>query len=195
MPLTLFASNLSLETGGSWYKVCTNLKEAYTGGWIDYQLEAAYEVGCYTDAWIGMNWISKKHSKHNAFRTWNSSGECTKFSDKRQIWILPLSFGAKYFFYLTPRLSLYVGGGPAYTFVKAERDFIYRSKTFSKQGLGAIIKSGIRYDWGNYTFVNLFCDYFHQDFRLNRAQRRAATYRDVLNLSGFKVGLSIGVYF
>ena len=196
LPITLFASNWSLETGGAWYRPHNkSLKNIYTGGWIDLELEAAYGVGCNTDAWIGLNWISKKHNTHHAFKTLNSSGDYSKSDDKKQLWILPISLGAKYFFYLTPRLSLYVGGGPAYTFVKAERHAVFRNKTFSKQGLGAVIQSGIRYDWGDYTFVNLFCNYFHQNFHLSHTQRRASIQKSVLDLSGWKIGLSLGVYF
>lgn len=192
-PCALFAENWSMELGAAFYRPQKSVKEVYSGGWIDYQLEASRILNCNVEIWAGVNWIAKKHEESEDY--FSSEGSCSSIEDKKRIWILPVSIGAKYFYYFTPRISAYVGGGIVYTFLRMERHGDYVKNAHSKHGLGAVIKSGIRYDWGDYTFVNVFVDYYSQKFDLSRSERELGIDRHELDLSGLKIGLGVGVYF
>lgn len=186
-PFLGHASCWTLEVGPSFYHPHRALTKAYSGGWIDYQLEGSKILNENVELWAGVNWISKRQK--------NDDYSDSYFDEKKQIWILPVSIGAKYYYYFTPCLSAYIGGGAVCTFLRMEYHTYHFHHDSSKQALGAIIKSGVRFDWGNYTFLNFFADYYHQTFHLSHSQREISINRKIMDLSAFKVGCTIGVYF
>lgn len=233
-PLTLFASDWTLELRGAYYKpVSKKLREAYSGGWIDYQLEAGYFIEDDIDIWVGVNWISKKKktntghfsissedsysSYYDYFYSYDSSyyfpssysysfDDSYSYTysdtyyghyiyDKKQIWILPLTIGSRYYFCLTPCLNLYVGAGVSLTFVELQFSGYHVHDNASKVGVGALLKSGLRYNWGSYTFIDLFADYFFQEIHLSHSERDLGIDERDVNIGGFKIGLGVGVYF
>ncbi len=191
MPIYLFAQNWNLEVGAAHYNAPKILKDHFSGGWIDCQIEASYLMDDCVELWVGTNWIAKKHKTDEEDSSYSF---CSSEIEKNQIWILPISAGAKYFFYVTPCASIYLGAGVVCTFMTVTHENYYSKDSFSKNGIGAVIKSGIRYDWGDYTFVNIFCDYYHQVFQLSHSDMQLG-YNRTFDLSGYKAGFSFGVYF
>jgi hypothetical protein len=154
---------------------------SYSGS---YSFDSSYYSGSYS--------FDSSYYSDDSSSDWCYSSEVNR---RKQIWILPLSFGSKYFYNLTPRISVYLGAGVVYTYLRIEHRTAYFNEHFSKHGLGAVIKSGLRYDWGKYTFVNLFVDYFHQNFHLSHLEREVSIDRKIMNLSALKIGFTVGVYF
>lgn len=237
LPLSLFASDWTLELRGAYYRpVSKKLRESYSGGWLDYQLEASYAYDCNMDIFVAVNWVSKKKKLETGYFDISCDSSSTYYSsysdyfssysyytydysydysysyessyspdsdccsghfihDQKRIWILPLTLGSRYTFHFTPCFELYVGAGACLTFVDIQYDSHHFEDYASKIGMGAVLKSGARYNWGEYTFIDFFVDYFIQEMSLSRSERDLGLDDNHVNLSGLKIGLGIGVYF
>lgn len=174
--------------------------------WFDYQVEAAHNFENNWQLWTNVSWFTKKRPiKRDAFYGpaghYHDSSYCrysTNHNKKhRRLYILPLSLGLKYNLCITPCARFYLGAGPSYTFLKIKHPISIFNKYITRQGIGALFKSGFQYDIGEYTFLDLFVDYLYQRFHFSQFDSYIDGYtkRKQMNIGGFKIGIGLGVYF
>lgn len=189
IPTKLIASDWYMQIRSSYfYPTSKPVREAYSRVWLDYQFEASTLISGNWHFWTNVNWSSKRGN-----RDFNS------FDERTRIWVLPISAGAKYQFPLNSCLSLYLGAGLSYTALRVEHEFsFFHEKHFTtRQSLGLVGKSGLMWLLSDYTFLDFFIDYYHQRFNISahccKNEDLKSHYR--VDLSGFKFGLGLGVYF
>lgn len=193
LPFLLLAE-YTLEVRGAYYHPQSkSLRKRFGNSWYDFQVEASKFLCDNVELWGATDWIVKKKRFRERFDySFDYSEENRHYT---RLWILPLSIGGKYHFFVNPCLSIYLGAGAAVTFLN-----IHNSSSFSKHHaaearLGAVLKSGIHYDYGDYTFFDFFVDYFYQRINISHAYRHFRIDSGHLDLSGPKIGLGLGVYF
>jgi hypothetical protein len=209
LPLTLMAQNCLDDCdkpliAKEWSKWTMDVRVAYfhpcskqttkifSNAWIDYEVEVTRNLRPNLQLWLGVDWTNKKgHLPKKPYGYHNST----------RISIAPIHAGFKAIFPLTCKLDAYIGGGICVSFLKLKNhsDF-FRAKLGSapydkfvtKNNVGAITKVGLRYVNGKCTFLDLFADYYcAPDFKFGR-HHFPNRYLDV---SGYKLGLGLGVFF
>lgn len=168
------------------------LTQVYSRGWIDYEVEATRRLGNNFQAWIGTDWTHKR-------------GELGKkpagYHNPSRIAISPVHVGLKGVFPLRGNLDFYAGLGLCISFIKIQShsDF-YRAhlgpptcKRFvHKNTVGAIVKTGVRYAYGKYTYFDFFADYYYSpEIKLSEKE---FSHRKI-STSGLKLGAGIGIFF
>lgn len=186
----------TLEIRGAYYRPQSKiLREKFGNSWFDFQVETSTFVCENIELFLGVDWIIKRRNFHG-YSCYFSEHCCSCHDrDYLRFWLLPFTFGAKYHYFFTPCLSAYLGAGGAVTAVNIERHSYFFKDYAAIVDVGAIFKSGLHFDYGNYTFFDVFVDYFYQQVRLNQWERRVGLDRHVIDLSGLKIGLGLGVYF
>lgn len=119
-------------------------------------------------------------------------GHSVGLSNNTTLKLTPISAGLNWIFLPDGNFQPYVGAGVAYNQLITEdgspADIQSRVK---KWQLGAVVKSGIRYQFYEGFFINMFLDYAHQRFSFSSTDRLVS--RNDVNLSGFKFGLGVGI--
>jgi hypothetical protein len=172
----------------------------YSSALIDYQVETSKRIHPFIEVWAGVNWMNKKGDLYDHYHL---------FKQKNRIYILPLSIGFKFIFPVMECLDIYAGMGGCYSFLQIKHhwdDLIYESsdlslftplkKHIAKRNVGVVAKIGLRWTVGPTTFINIFADYFMQQFHFSRKHDfRGNHVWKHLNCDGLKLGAGFGVYF
>ncbi|SPJ31956.1 hypothetical protein [Candidatus Protochlamydia amoebophila] len=201
LPICLCASDWTLEVRGAYFQPSSKqFRKVYSSCLIDYQVETSKRVHPLFEVWAGINWMNKKG---------NLRDDYSMFKQKNRIYILPLTLGFKFTYPLTNYLDIYTGAGACYSFLHIKhrwedfsRDSSYSSyfsslkKHISKHGVGVVAKVGLRWTIGPTTFIDLFADYFVQQFHFSRKHDFNGNHVwKHLNCDGLKLGAGFGVYF
>lgn len=186
----------------------TNTKKCdhYSDVWADYQVQIAKRFCNDWQAFIEFDAAQINGNRHH-----DGIDELGLFErhHKSDFWVMPLTFGVKYFFNLCQDFNIYVGGGAAYTFLtRSENDrriddvFGERRNHNSdtKGAWGGVLKTGVIYTFCNSWFVDVFADYLFQKFDFKRRSDPFSTTdfhhnKHTLDVSGFKIGAGIGYNF
>ena len=167
-------------------------RKRYSNWGVEYQGEVAKEICNNTYAWLNVGWMSTRG--HNRRRFDDSCG-----GERRHLKVLPVSFGLKQKFCITPCANFYLGLGASYAFVRFERDHHQRFRRHHRNhngSWGGAVKSGFQYRIWECAFIDLFADYYYQPgVKHHDGLRRNRTRRHNLQMSGFKLGAGIGVNF
>lgn len=184
------------------------IKNMYSQSWIDFQVETSRTLMKYLDCWIGVSWTGKQHGKTEPFRYY--------VKDKTKFFLLPVSIGLRLIYPILPCTELYLGAGVCYSFLEIRNHFkedgyssscsSYYFKQFGsipykhhihKSNWGGIFKAGVHYTMCDSTFLDIFVDYYLQDFHFSdhSEESRQCFFKKNANCSGFKIGAGLGVYF
>lgn len=174
--------------GSYFYPTSKELRDSFSRVWLDYQFEIETDITCQWQTWANVGWTLKEGGKHYF----------DGFEEKNRLWILPISTGVRYLFPVTPCVNLYLGAGVSYTFIRLQEKFPYYSdfKKYESDGQWGIVgKSGLQWVLSDYTFLELFADYYTHRFKVSRHNSEYSLGSQKIDLSGFKFGLGFGVYF
>lgn len=180
----------SAEFRIAWYSPSSHkFRKIYSNSLADYQIELSKKLFGNWDLWLDVDYATKK-------------GHSTYFHDKTRITIVPIILGARYSFDLCYDFQLYLGAGVNYTFLRIHDDSHYVKKHVHKEQFGGTFKVGLKKYFCDCFFVDVFVDYFLQDFHFSGKDRLSSSsgserfvQRHSANLSGFKIGAGIGYTF
>jgi hypothetical protein len=207
LPLGVFAREIewtdpdwTLEVSGAYYlPSSTKIRHLYSGGWVDYQVLTSKRMYDFVDVWGSVNWMGKQ-------RTFRDE-DYNDVKNRTKIYVLPLAVGCSWIYPILPCTEVYFGVGGCFSFLNInnhctnyKRHGLSRSPFkhhIQRTDFGALIKCGVQYALSNDLFVDLFANYLSQRFHFGDHRKVTGKYRfkHHLNLSGFKFGLAIGVYF
>lgn len=163
----------------------SRLRKTYTNCFADYQLEVGKIVASNLQVWAGVCGFSKE-------------GHSRPFHDSTRLQLIPLNLGVKYFFNLAPCIAGYVGGGVCYSMLSIKDHSHYVHKHTNKNEFGGLLQSGLNYYFNDCIFVNIFADYYFQEFHFKKhsyASHSRYVERNSINLSGYKLGAGVGYNF
>ena len=119
---------------------------------------------------------------------YSESGHSRGIREKTRISLVPITLGLKYMICILPNTSAYLGIGGGGTFVHIHDHDHFLEHT-NKTAWGGILKSGIRYNFLECTFLDLFVDYSYMHLQFHSNHRKNA------NVGGLMIGGGIGIYF
>ena len=189
------------------------VRHIYGSGWADYQFELSKgfrglgvfgleELGGLEGLsgrdidwrlWVGVSGFSRK-------------GDSRGFHDRTRLDLIPINFGLKIFYPIFCNTKIYVGGGGSYSFLRIRDHSEFVHKHTRKEDWGGLVQSGITYNFYDWAVVSCFFDYYFQRFHFHdkhHSSRRGSTSfyddrfikRSDLDMSGYKIGVSLGVTF
>jgi len=206
-PLSLFAREIewtdtdwTLEIRGAYFSPSSKkMRHLHSGGWTDYQVETSKRIHDFFDVWAAVNWLGR-------VRSYRDHGY-NDVKNQSKIYVLPLSVGFKFIYPILPCTEVYLGVGGCYSFLNIYNHCSdYKRHELSrcpfkrhrhKTNYGAVIKLGIQYSLTNNLFIDVFADYLSQRFRFSHHDQESGQqqFGDYFNVSGFKFGAGLGVYF
>jgi outer membrane protein W len=198
--ITDIETDWTLEVRGAYYQPSDKkIDKYYSNHWIDYELETSYRVNPFWDVWAGLSW-ARKHTRFRLHEDGLKNGS--------KIFVLPLAIGAKFSYPILPYAQIYTGVGLCYSFLKIQNkcmehdsDVSFHRSPFKRNLLksdwGGVIKLGVRVALSKSTFIDVFTDYYAQTFKLSHHETasKRVLFRHDIDVSGFKFGGGIGVYF
>lgn len=172
--------------------------EMYSHAWVDFQAFTAKKIACNWELWSQVSWTIKRgHSSKGVYG----------FKDHTRAWMVPISAGLRFIYPISCRVQTYLGAGVNYTFLRIDNRFedlygysFYNSSPFKKHiyknAFGGLFKAGIVIDTGDNTFIDLFVDYFLQNFRLGHHNFfQEEIIGKHFKANGIKCGAGFGVNF
>lgn len=186
------------------------VRRIYSDGWADYQLELSKGFRGFSSfgklgfdlidncdlewkIWAGVSGFSRK-------------GDSIGFHDNTTLQLIPLSFGLKVFYPILCDTNIFIGGAACYSFLKIRDHSEYVHEHTRKEAWGGLIQSGITYNFCEWGVVSVFADYYFQRFKFHDSEYSSfygSSYyyddrfieRFTLNMSGYKIGVGLGVTF
>lgn len=153
-------------------------REIYGQWGAEFQVEASKLICGPYYGWFNVGWYPK-------------DGHSIGLHDKTRIDLVPIRFGAKYMFCLTPKLNGYVGLGATLTYLSIH-DHSHTIRHTTRWGAGGIVKTGLRYAIMQCLFVDLFADYSYEPFSFNSKHHIKRKDADV---GGLMLGAGLGYSF
>lgn len=190
-----------------------------TALWISINLEASclprYEVEAKVSAFLPSSKIVRRiHSDampyyeveiaksfRNNWQVWLGSGYLSNnghsigYRNKTCFYLIPVTFGLKYFYSACPCTDLYAGAGACWSFLKDKDHSRFVHKNISNDGPGGIFKLGCVYRVKEHIFIDIFAEYLYQRFSFHHHYEDHYTIRHKLNMSGLKIGGGAGFNF
>lgn len=188
--------DIAIETRVAYYRPSSGkVRRIYGDGWTDYQLEVSKGFCRDWRIWAGVNGFS---------RNGNSIG----FHNRTTLQLVPVNFGVKYFppfFPMCKEVKFFIGAAACYSFLNIKDHSEYILHHTHKTGWGGLIQAGINYYFWEGAYVSLFADGYFQEFGFHNSyvssgsglddSRSSEDVRKHLDMSGFKIGVSIGYNF
>lgn len=205
--------DISLEARVAYYHPSSHrVRKIYKNGWADYQLELSkgfgFGCGCEKNwrVWAGVSGFSVSGRSYlSCYDQWGNATNCSfcgefsenQFRDRTTLRMIPVSLGVKYVFNVDPCLSLYLGGAACYSFLRIRDHSNYVHEHVRKNDWGGLIQSGLYYRVTPCIYVSAFADYLFQYFHFSDHYVSGSRYveRNNLNMSGYKLGVGLGVVF
>lgn len=186
------------------------VRRIYGDGWADYQLEISKSFKGFGGLgnecgysllediewriWTGISGFSRK-------------GDSIGFHDDTKLQLIPINFGLKIFYPICCNTSIFIGGAACYSLLRIHDDSNYVHEHIRKENWGGLFQAGITYDFCNWAYVSAFFDYYFQRFHFHDdklSSYSGSSYfynssryveRFDLNMSGYKVGVGLGISF
>jgi hypothetical protein len=135
------------------YRFTTNKKtrEMFPKGWVEFQIEGAYNFYDQWSAWANVGYGFKR-------------GRSLHFHDRTRISLVPVHLGAAYSFCLPWNLELRVGGGASYGYLDSKNHSGFVQKHVSRSGWGGIAKGDLRLNLTDRFYGGIFSDYSYLYF-------------------------------
>jgi hypothetical protein len=113
---------------------------------------------------------------------------------RTRISMVPLNFGLKYMPNLFSCLDSYIGVGASCKFVRIRDHDSHLHRHTQKAAWGVVVKSGLRYNLWDCSYIDLFADYTYQ--RLSpHSKHHQGGHRHSVNVGGVSLGGGIGLSF
>lgn len=175
---------LSLELGGSaFFPLESIVRDVYGTALPSVDFEATFNVFERTQAWLDISYVS-------------GSGHSLELRNKTNLHMVPISLGARYFFPILCCLDAYVGLGVSYSWLKIHIDSPHFFRNTYKNSVGALVKTGLNYYYGENVFFDVFFDYLYQQFHnKHRIDPEKVVYRHHIDMSALKLGVGVGYSF
>lgn len=181
LPIKLAANHWEASARvGYFYPTDKKVREIYSDGWPEYQLELAYTFCGPWSVWTNVGYFTE-------------DGHSIGFGDDTRLQLVPVGAGVKYNFNFACNWDAYLGAGATYSFMRIKDDSEFVEEHVSKNAWGGVVKSGIRYHFYQCGFVELFTDYYYTKF--NFSGDDDGIERHDANLSGFLFGAGLGISF
>lgn len=175
--------HFSVNTRVAYYHPTSKrVREIYKDGWADYQVEISSQWKENWQLWTGVSGFSEK-------------GRSTGFDDSTKLTLIPLSLGVKYIFDEICSTKFYVGAGACYSWLTIHDHSRYVHEHTRKKAFGGIFQFGAYYNVTESIFANAFVDYLYQRFHFPSESYSPYVKRNDLNMSGFKIGVGLGMSF
>lgn len=109
--------------------------------------------------------------------------------------LVPLSIGINYFCPVCDSIRLYLGLGGCYSFLRTTDHSPYVHKKTSANNGGAMIKTGVVYDYCKGFLLHGFFNYMYQKMNFPKTKSDPFVYRNDVDLSALQLGIGIGIDF
>lgn len=193
----------------------SRVRRIYGDGWADYQFELSSSlnrlgglvgIGDLRFAGIGLSDLNLDWKIWAGVSGFSRKGDSIGFHDDTRLQLIPVYLGLKIFYPLFCNVKAYIGGAGCYSFLRIRDDSDYVHRHTRKEAWGGVIQSGLTYNFCEWGVVSVFSDYFFQQFHFHDSHYSSftgSTYyhesryieRSKLNMSGYKVGVGLGVTF
>lgn len=153
----------------------------YGDGWPEYQFELSRELLQGVSIWASVSGFSK-------------NGYSIGGGDPTSLQLIPIGLGLKHQIPLNCNLSLNLGAGGTYSFLKIHNDSPFVEQYVRNEAFGAILKSSLSYTLCNQFVISIFADYQFQRFCFEQDED-SVVERNNLNLNSLKTGAGVGIRF
>ncbi|MFN4174571.1 MAG: hypothetical protein ACK4HV_05655 [Parachlamydiaceae bacterium] len=164
----------------------SKLRKIYNRGGFDAQISLSYPLGGGQDCPLSF-------SAYGAIEYYRKSGQSLDAHQKTSIWSIPVNLGLKTFLNLHTCLDAYFTLGPRYFFIKQHNHSSYVNKNRSRNGIGFFANTGFIYRLSHRIWLDTFAEYSYGKIRFKA--NRASTYSRRVQVSGYTIGLGLGVGF
>ena len=166
--------------GGYFYPTDKIFREIYSPNGI-YGMEITTYAWDNYYIWIGADFFT-------------NTGHSIGLEDPTSIYLVPLTFGLKYFYPVNRDVDLYAGLGFQGTYLKTIDDSPFVAHEVSNWDAGGIVKFGAILNMDKNFFIDLFTNYSYQKMDFQDTEGGFLEHFKV-DLSGFTVGVGIGYRF
>lgn len=179
-----FLSNVEVSFRGSAYIPYSNkARKIYSTAFPDVQVEVEKYIRDPFSVWLGVQYL------------WQN-GHSLGLHNKTNLWMVPISFGAKYNFRLNNCAHLYAGVGAVYSFLRIHDHSRYVHQHVNKGAWGGLIKTGVKYYINGPLFVEGFADFLFQRFSFSTNHHSEHfVERHNANMNAVIVGGGVGCRF
>jgi hypothetical protein len=153
------------------------VRSNYGEGWAEYQFEISKGIDQYWRIWTGVGGFSRKGHSHG-------------LNDRSTLQLIPVSLGIKYIYPLYSDMNFYVGGAACYSFLHIKHHSHHTHTNHNQGSWGALVQTGTTYFFKDCYYMNVFADYFFQDFHFSKSGQK---FR--LDMNGYKIGVGLGLSF
>lgn len=159
--------------------------------------------------WVGVSGFSRKGesftTSYGSGGSYFGSGS-SGFNDDTRLELIPINFGVKIFYPIFCNTKFFIGGAASYSFLRIRDHSEYVHQHTRREEWGGLVQSGVTYTICDWLVVSAFFDYFFQtfDFHDTHYSSHYGSYyfyddrfieRNELDLSGYKVGVGLGLTF
>lgn len=129
-----------------------------------------------------------------------------KHDHVKSIDLIPSGIGLKHSWCIGEIGEAYIGVGPTVTWIRLKEEVGFFRRRFTKQQLGVVGKTGLRWKVYPGWYAELFADYYYVSYDIGKPTKkhhrdqhfemlRLSTLPNHLNLSGFNCGGGVGFNF
>lgn len=124
-----------------------------------------------------------------------NTGHSHGLHNRTKLEMVPFALGLKYYKGICSYLDYYIGAGVTYSLLYMHDDSPYVKHHISKSSVGGTAKFGIIYFFCENWLFDLSVDYLYQRFSFRKSHSRNNVERHDLDMSGIKLGASVGYAF
>lgn len=170
---------------GYFFFTDSKMRKVYDKGGIDLQLSANYPIWNLNSQWT--------LNAYGAVEYFNLYGKSIHDHQKTTLWAVPVNFGLKPIYSITPTLQYYFAIGPRYFYVHQHNhsSFVYQNK--SRSGIGFFINTGFNFLICDNLILDLFAEYSYAKTRFHGSSPRVFTRH--IQIGGITLGLGLGSEF
>lgn len=165
--------------GGYFYPASSKAREIYKKGGSEYETESSVRLYNHLNLWVNFNYFQRH-------------GFSRGRHDSTSIHLYPLSCGLKYAVSVADGVSVYIGVGPSYTWVKIHDDSPYLTRNIHRREWGGVSKLGLTYYFVRHFFLDVYADYYYT--RISGVHKSGAVAH-CADVGGLRAGLGVGASF
>lgn len=167
---------------GAFFPESSRIRDIFDPAMPFVEVEARYQFQCVWEAWGGVGCIFDKGSSLGC-------GNATNIE------VIPFSLGVSRLFYLSPCSDLYLGMGALWSIYLEQDHSSHVHKNITGNNIGALFRSGWKYHINECFTLDTSFEYMYQHFSFHKIYHDHFTYRNNVNMSGFKLSLGVGYNF
>ncbi len=176
-------NKISVEIqSADFFPLDAKVQHIYSSVFLAFTLEGNWQSQCW-GMWLNCSYIF-------------GNGHSISFdSHKTHLSLVPITLGIKYIHPLCDSTDFYIGLGACYSFLNTKDQGEFIHKRVSSNAFGAIVKTGITYNFCENLYIDGFLNYTYQRFTFSKTRSDPLVYRHTAKLDSLQVSLGLGIKF